>query len=349
MIVKCNKCSGNMVFDPKQMCLVCESCGSTECASVKPDPLGINHCQNCGGLIEEMRGKLSGFCENCGAPIIDDDALRSPMAPKYIIPFNISKMEAVEKFREKFKNVYLLPRDFIDSITEEKLEGTYIPYYFVDSNMEAEFDGTLTKTRTYKSGENTVKEVKYYRVVRELHMRYDNVPVSTSDYIEDKYKEYIEPFATTYEKRTDNTFNGKSDKGLLTDFHPMFMLGYFGEKMKKTFAEVKNIYKQKMTTFAKSSLKESLKGYDAVIFNNKNSNVNLNPEEEISGLVPIWKHVYRYKNKDFNFYINGQTGEVVGEPPIDKGNLILLGLQTMISRFCIIGGIYLIISLITNL
>ena len=33
-------------------------------------------------------------------------------------------------------------------------------------------------------------------------------------------------------------------------------------------------------------------------------------------LLPVWISTYRFRNKAFNVYINGQTGEIFGESPV---------------------------------
>ena len=33
-------------------------------------------------------------------------------------------------------------------------------------------------------------------------------------------------------------------------------------------------------------------------------------------LLPVWISTYRYRNKAFNVYINGQTGDIYGESPV---------------------------------
>lgn len=31
--------------------------------------------------------------------------------------------------------------------------------------------------------------------------------------------------------------------------------------------------------------------------------------------LPLWRYVYRYGGKNYEFYVNGQTGKAVGEAP----------------------------------
>ena len=39
------------------------------------------------------------------------------------------------------------------------------------------------------------------------------------------------------------------------------------------------------------------------------------------GLLPVWKYIYNYKDKEYPFYVNGQTGKVVGTLPMSKRHL----------------------------
>jgi hypothetical protein len=41
-------------------------------------------------------------------------------------------------------------------------------------------------------------------------------------------------------------------------------------------------------------------------------------------LLPIWISAYRYKDKTFQFLVNGQTGEVQGKAPLSVWKITLL-------------------------
>jgi hypothetical protein len=38
-------------------------------------------------------------------------------------------------------------------------------------------------------------------------------------------------------------------------------------------------------------------------------------------LLPVWKYDYTYKGKEYPFYVNGQTGKLVGTAPISKAKV----------------------------
>lgn len=40
-------------------------------------------------------------------------------------------------------------------------------------------------------------------------------------------------------------------------------------------------------------------------------------------MLPVWFMTYRYRDKIYEFAINGQTGKLAGTPPLDKKKLAL--------------------------
>ena len=60
--------------------------------------------------------------------------------------------------------------------------------------------------------------------------------------------------------------------------------------------------------------------YDAVrpTVNDKKST----EKESFYSFLPVWRYVYRYQGKNYEFYVNGQTGKAVGEAPTSTGKII---------------------------
>jgi hypothetical protein len=63
--------------------------------------------------------------------------------------------------------------------------------------------------------------------------------------------------------------------------------------------------------------------YSTVSIRSKNYNVI--PTNADYTLLPIWMFCYDYENSEHNFYMNGQTGKIVGKPPISKKKCIGFG------------------------
>ena len=50
-------------------------------------------------------------------------------------------------------------------------------------------------------------------------------------------------------------------------------------------------------------------------------NISVTDSSVNYGLLPVWKYDYTYKGRDYPFYVNGQTGKLVGIAPISKAKV----------------------------
>ena len=66
-------------------------------------------------------------------------------------------------------------------------------------------------------------------------------------------------------------------------------------------------------------MKGSYAGYHSV--RTRHNNVTESNRTVHYGLLPVWKYIYTYKEKEYPFYVNGQTGKIVGTAPISKGKV----------------------------
>ncbi|MNJ68459.1 hypothetical protein D3C77_647110 [compost metagenome] len=60
-------------------------------------------------------------------------------------------------------------------------------------------------------------------------------------------------------------------------------------------------------------------GYTSVSFTNKQIDTTLKQADYC--LIPVWMVKYDYNRSEYVFAMNGQTGKVVGKPPISKGKV----------------------------
>ena len=65
-------------------------------------------------------------------------------------------------------------------------------------------------------------------------------------------------------------------------------------------------------------------------------------------LLPVWFMTFHYKDRIWEYAINGQTGKIAGELPIDEGKLrlhsaVVIAVTTIIVLILgyIIGGLFL--------
>lgn len=92
-------------------------------------------------------------CPSCGAQLIARRPRRRPRAvlrqptvipeqfsgilkPDYILPFKLSKEDAVSALKQHYKGKLLLPKLFRDNNHIEELRGIYVPFWLFDGEAE---------------------------------------------------------------------------------------------------------------------------------------------------------------------------------------------------------------------
>ena len=74
------------------------------------------------------------------------------------------------------------------------------------------------------------------------------------------------------------------------------------------------------TKAAAKLLRESYAGYNTV--RTVREDISVKDSRASYGLLPVWKYIYRYKEQDYPFYVNGQTGKIVGTAPFSRAKFL---------------------------
>lgn len=343
---KCPNCGADMSFDSTTGMLHCESCGhddaienleqkensadSTMERETKENWDNVHThetmnesesreyvCKNCGAVIFTDKDTTATSCSFCGAPVVLADRLQGSYAPAKVIPFTISKDQAKEAFRKWCKKGWLTPNDFKPADRIKSITGMYIPFFLYDLHGDAELNATCTKVRTYPKGDYIYTETQYYNVYRNAELTYLKVPVDASEKMNDNMMDRLEPFH--YDE--------------LKDFQMPYLAGFLAEKYNYDEKQLFPRVRKRVEDYADHYLRSSIHGYSSTRINYEH--VNVQPTDTYYTLLPIWMVCYDYKQSEHTFAMNGQTGKIVGKPPISK--------QKVFKCFGLIsGGIFLI-------
>ena len=86
----------------------------------------------------------------------------------------------------------------------------------------------------------------------------------------------------------------------------------------------------------------TIQGYTSVSVIGNNVSMRLKNNEY--ALLPVWMLNFRFKNKEFHFYLNGQTGKIVADRPISAVKAAAYGVIIFVVVLIItmIGGLLFI-------
>jgi len=316
MIFKCKNCDGNVVYSPEKKKMVCPYCDS-EGSEVRKDyeHSELTLCPNCGGEVTVLKHTSATQCPYCDNYLIFNTRVENEYAPKWVIPFQMGKENCKKAIREHFKKCLFAPTDFLSEARLNGMQGVYVPFWFYDYDTTCTFEGEGRKVKTWTSGNTEYRETSYYAVYRDMDIAFRKLPVDASEDMPDEVMDLLEPFQ--YEQ--------------LEEFKPEFLSGFYGEKYNITSDVLEPRVKQKMDKDVKELMQDTYSGYTSV--KTISSNNCINRSEVNYGLLPVWKYLYKYQEKEYPFYVNGQTGKIVGTPPISVKKVwayaISLGLSLM--------------------
>lgn len=306
MLFRCKNCGGNTVYSPEKGKMYCPHCDGIDSGEI--EGAGIRaECVNCGAPLEIKEYNSTCKCEYCGSYIILDERVEGEYRPRMVLPFQIGMKRAVELLKEEFKSRVFTPGTFLAESTLEEMKGMYVPFWLYDYKADINYIGKGTKVRVWTGGDTEYTETSYYRVARNMGIDFRKVPVDASIAMPDDVMDLMEPF----------------DYNASKEFQAEYMSGFYGEIYNEGADSLEERAKQKAENDADILLKDTLGGYTSLIPERKD--IRLSRKEASYALLPVWRYIYKYQEKDYPFYVNGQTGKIIGSTPVSRKKVLAYG------------------------
>lgn len=324
---KCPDCGADMAYDSKTGMLLCDSCGhtlpadeyrspveepikdfdefeeQTQAGAFEENEAAQYQCKNCGAVLITDADTTATTCSFCGAPMVLGDRLAGDLRPARIIPFKISKSQAQEAFTKWCRKGLLTPKGFMSAERIKNITGMYVPFWLYDLNGRGEVHADCTKVRTYESGDYIYTETRYYDVYRKVDLNYLKIPADASEKMNDQMMDLLEPY----------------QYGELKDFNTPYLAGYIAEKYNYTDRELFGRVKQRVSKYVTQFIHSTINGYTTTIMRDQWTDVK--QRNAYYTLLPVWMICYDYEDSEHTFAMNGQTGKIVGKPPLSKGKI----------------------------
>ena len=283
--------------------MYCPYCESEESEELQKGNGEMSTCPDCGGAVPVKEHTSATQCPYCSNYLILDERVEGDFLPRMMIPFQLGKESCKKALRDKFKSKVFAPTDFLSEVRLNSMEGTYVPFWFYDYDVNADYQGEGTKVRSWTTGNMSYTETSYYDVRRNLDIHFMDIPVDASIAMPDDVMDLMEPY----------------DYKQLTAFQPKFLSGFFAEKYNMGSEEIQGRARQKMMDDTNVLVKNQVTNYNSV--RQIRNDVQIQRAEQKYGLLPVWKYIYQYKDKEYPFYVNGQTGKIVGLAPLSVGKV----------------------------
>lgn len=279
------------------------------------DGMNVYTCKSCGGEIVSDENTGATSCPYCGNPVILTERFRGALRPDMVIPFKLDKKAAKEAYYKHIKGRPLLPKVFRRENHIDEIKGIYVPFWLFDADVAADARYKATKVRTWSDSDYDYTETSYYSVDRSGNMSFVSVPVDGSSRMPDDLMESIEPYRVAE----------------AVEFQTAYLAGYLADKYDVDAQQSTDRARERMKESAQDVLRDTVKGYASVI--PENTNVRISGGDAKYALYPVWILNTTWRGKKYIFAMNGQTGRMTGDLPVDNGAYTrwLLGLTAVFS------------------
>ena len=265
------------------------------------DGLRVYSCPSCGAELICDQSTAATACPYCGNPAIVPGQFSGALRPDYILPFRLSKDDAVQALRAHYKGKPFLPRSFTSANHIEQIQGVYVPFWLFDGGAEGAASYRASNTNVFETGDYEITETRHYHVVRAGSLAFEKIPVDASSKMPDAHMDSIEPF----------------DYAQLRPFSTAYLPGYLADKYDVTIDDSRDRADTRCRETLAQALRDTVTGYGACV--TEREDIALRRGKVHYALLPVWMLSTKWRGQDFLFAMNGQTGKLVGDLPTDRG------------------------------
>ena len=262
-------------------------------------------CPSCGAELICDASTAATSCPYCGNPTIVPGQFSGMLKPDYVIPFKVTKEQAIAKLKEHYKGKFFLPKRFSDENAIKEIKGVYVPFWMFDGQAQGQATYDAVREDIYTIGDTEYTDTYHYNVSRSGIVRFEKIPVDASSKMDDNYMDSIEPF----------------DYSELKPFSTAYMPGYLADKYDVTVEQcAERADERAKKTVSDALMLDASIGYTTCI--PRNEVIDLQRGNVHYALLPVWMLSTEWGGKRYMFAVNGQTGKTVGDLPVNKGKVV---------------------------
>lgn len=337
---RCPTCGAPIKFNPKNQKWDCMYCGSKfsleemqqhENASSKKantvetpqgtkkklEEMDVYHCKSCGAEVMADETTTATFCVYCGNTAILKSKITDGIAPTKIIPFKKVEEDAIKAFKGLSKGRPLMPKLFNDPDNIDKISGVYIPFWTYDLDVSGKINFNAKDITTWSDYNYRYQKIDRYLSKRDGSMSFKQILADGSSHFDDDLMDSLEPF--------------NFDE--LEDYNHAYLSGFLAEKYDIDSNKAMERASGRAMNTAVTTIEASVNHQTKTVESN---NLSVKKVKDDYILLPVWMVNIKYRNKMYTFAMNGQTGEIVGNIPLDVTKTIIFSIIIFLVSFLVV-------------
>lgn len=331
-MIKCPSCGAELSFSADSQLVTCEYCRST----FDPNTLdtkvkkaqeqtyeGKSYlCSQCGAELLTFDETAITFCSYCGSQAMIESKMIKHNNPDFIIPFKKTKEECINAYKNKVSKSLFAPKRMKEEIVVNKFRGIYIPYCI----YKLSFKGmSLHKGEKYKGRVGDYIYYNDYKITADVDAEYDGISFDLISNFSDKFSQAI-------------PHNFKEAE----QFNTNYLAGFYADAV-----DVDNVlYERAAKSIAgNDSIEQMLKRREYTRYGCKMPRINFIVTEKKVGMFPVYFLAIRdKKGENVNYaVVNGQTGKIVVDLPVDFKKYLITSLLLAIPIFLLVNNLLVIL------
>ncbi len=263
--------------------------------------LRMYSCPSCGAELICDDTTAATSCPYCGNPSVVPGQFTGQLKPDYVIPFRFDKTAAIAALKKHYKGKRFLPTPFAAENHIEEIKGIYVPFWLFDGKTDANIRFRGTISHSHRHGDWEITTTDHYWVAREGNLSFEKVPADGSSKMPDAHMDAVEPFDYTE----------------LKPFSTAYLPGFLADKYDVDAGACAERVSQRIRNSTRKALAATAKGYHTLT--EEYADIKLSQGEVKYVLMPLWMLSTKWKGKSFLFAMNGQTGKLIGDLPVNWG------------------------------
>lgn len=355
---KCPNCGGAIGYDATVQKMKCPYCDTEfdmetlaaldeELNNIQPDEMqwdskpeaewteaetanmNVYVCQSCGGEVIGDNTLAATSCPYCGNPVVMKGKFAGDLKPDVVIPFKKTKEDAKQAYLRHLEGKKLLPKVFKEQNHIDEIKGMYVPVWLFNSDVDADINYNATKIRTWEDANFRYQETSYYKLLRSGGLGFSNIPVDGSGKMPNELMESVEPF----------------DASEAVDFQTAYLAGYIADRYDVNSQDSEGRANERIRRSTEMAFEKTIGPYSG--YQVAEQSIRLQNGSYRYALYPVWILSTTWNNERFTFIMNGQTGKMAGDLPMDKNLLaIWFGGTAVITAvivfliICLVNGVF---------
>ncbi|TFG69931.1 MAG: hypothetical protein E4H27_06585 [Anaerolineales bacterium] len=262
-------------------------------------------CQSCQAKTTLPQGHLTHTCPFCGSTqVLQQDAAQDMLRPRFLVPFKVDT-DACQKIAfEWLGSSWMTPKSLKSLASVAGFTGIYLPYWTFDAVSLAHWRAEVghqvsdsyydSSSKSWKTRTRTVWRWESGQV-RQI---FDDVLIPGTNSLSLVLLENVQDFDTSQ----------------FVPYEAVYLAGFLAQAYDIQLDHAWTMVRDRMREEARLKCRDQATTTQIRQFT---MSLDFNDESWRYVLLPVYVAVYRYENRVFQVMVNGQTGTIAGQRPVD--------------------------------